>query len=245
MDAQAARVTGPRPFVILFQGRAGSTYLTEALASHPDVHAWFEELSVEETAAGQLESARAMLSAPPDAPCRAFGFKAKAVDLFDPGAFAEVLRDVHARVIALHRRNVVKWTVSWFTSDRLNEATGDWNLYREHDRLPPFAIDAAIFEERLAYVETAARALRTFVAGLELPTLSLYYEDLLADQAEFLRLAQTFLGVEPRPLAGRSIKNTPEDLSVIVLNIAELRAHYAGTRYEAMFDDVGTHAGSL
>ena len=235
----------PRPFVILFQGRAGSTYLTEALASHPDVHAWFEELSVEETAAEQVEAARAMLTVPPDVPCRAFGFKAKIVDLFDPDAFAEVLREARPRVIALHRRNVVKWTVSWFTSDRLNETTGDWNLYREDDRLPPFAIDAEVFEERLAYVEVAAQALRDFVAGLELPTLSLYYEDLLADPAEFLRLAQTFLGVEPRPLAGRTIKNTPEDLAAIVLNVAELRAQYAGTRYEGMFDAVGAHAASL
>lgn len=245
MGIATAAVTGHRPFVILFQGRAGSTYLTEALASHPDIHAWFEELSVEDTAAGQLESARAMLTAPPDTPCRAFGFKAKVVDVFDPDGFAEVLREVRARVIALHRRNVVKWTVSWFTSDRLNETTGDWNLYREHDRLPPFEVDLDLFRERLAYVETAARSLRDFVAELELPTLSLHYEDLLADRAEFLRLAQTFLGVEPRPLAGRSIKNTPEDLGAIVLNIAEVRAQYTGTRFEAMFDDVGAHAASL
>jgi LPS sulfotransferase NodH len=238
-------VTAARPFVILFQGRAGSTYLTEALGSHPEVHAWFEELSVEETAAGQLESARAMLAAPPDASCRAFGFKAKLVDLFDPDAFAEVLREAHARVIALHRRNLVKWTVSWFTSDRLNETTGDWNLYREHDRLPPLEIDLDLFRERLAYVEAAAQRLRDFVAELELPTLTLHYEDLLADAAEFLRLAQAFLGVEPRPLAGRSIKNTPEDLAEVVLNVAELRAQYAGTRYEAMFDDVGAHAASF
>ena len=87
-------------------------------------------------------------------------------------------------------------------------------------------------------MEEAQRALREYVHALERPTLSLHYEDLIADENEFVRLALSFLGLPVRPVAGRSIKNTSDDLREIVLNLDELRGHFAGTRYAPMFDEV-------
>jgi hypothetical protein len=47
-----------------------------------------------------------------------------------------------------------------------------------------------------------------------------------------------FIGVRPQPLQGKTLKNTQDDLREVVLNFDSLRAHYAGTAYASMFDEV-------
>lgn len=230
------------PFVIFFLGRSGSTYLVEALDSHPFVVAGFEELHTVRkrggSASDQLECARDFLAPRPAATYHAIGFKTKLHDVLDRGGFRALLGELDARVIVLQRRNAIKWVVSWFNSERLFGLTGDWNLYSSDGRLPPFELDLAMFEERLHEFREGGRFLAEYVHELERPSLWLYYEDLLVDEERALELAQTFLGVEPMRLRGRALKNTPDDLRAIVSNFDELRARYAGTRYEPMFDEV-------
>jgi hypothetical protein len=49
--------------------------------------------------------------------------------------------------------------------------------------------------------------------------------------------------VRPQPARARVLKNTHDDLRLAVRNFDELRARYAGTRFEAMFDEVITLGG--
>jgi LPS sulfotransferase NodH len=206
-----------RPFVILFQVRSGSTYLIEALNSHPHIFAEGEKLKgrkvwppptsksglSENGAHLQHQGIFEFFTQPPQG-ISAIGFKTKLVDLVDRKDFAKLLKKLRVYIIQLDRCNLVKQLVSWFNAERLSEATGDWNLYNEKDRLPPFTIDVDLFLSRFQMMEKARRILIDYVMSLELPTLSLYYEDLLMDKQTTINQALSFLGVNSEPVEGKT-----------------------------------------
>jgi LPS sulfotransferase NodH len=230
------------PFVILFVERAGSTFLTTALKSHPQVLALTEKLDAMKkdgkTAAEQLAWTRAFLTPPLIGRHRAIGFKTKLLDVLDPSGFAAVLRERRCKIIQLQRRNSVKAAVSTLNARRQWKVSGNWNLLSESTRLPPFEVDPAEFDTVLAQREEWDQQLEDYAATLQLPTLRLWYEDLLADEGVFVEEALTFLTGERRRLQGSTLKNTGDDLKTAILNFDELRKRYVGTRYEPMFDEV-------
>ena len=229
-------------FVVLFVERAGSTYLMSTLASHPEIHALREQFAVLRQqgtdAAGQLQWARELWTPPLIGEHAAIGFKTKLVDVLDPAGFAALLREKQVRIIQLERRNAVKGVISTINARRLHEASGNWNLLQEADRMPPFAVDFDEFQRLLAVREEWDRELEAFVSGLQLPTLPLYYEELLEDENAFLRKVVDFLEAPERPVQGKTLKHTTDDLRQAITNFDELRARYAGARYESMFDEV-------
>jgi LPS sulfotransferase NodH len=229
------------PYVILFIERDGSTYLTSLLTSHPEVRAVYERFAVMrqkgERAQAQLQWARDFLSPPIVGASAAIGFKTKLVDVLDPEGFAEVLRATRSRVLQMQRRNHVKAVVSRINARRLHASSGNWNLYHEEDRLPPLAIDVEEFERDLQERAQAERELESYVARLRLPALRLVYEDLLGDREGTLQKVFSFLGLRPMRLQEKTLKHTSDDLRQAVLNFDDLRARYAGTAYEPMFDE--------
>ena len=81
-------------------------------------------------------------------------------------------------------------------------------------------------------------ALVAYATSLDLPLLRIDYRDLMIDPPATLARVFEHIGVEPRPVAGSTLKNTSDDLRESVSNFDELRAPYVGTEYEAMFDEV-------
>ena len=231
------------PFVVLFQGRTGSTFFVEALDSHPDVRCGYEELWGDRWdelgSEAQLDVARWWLAPPADRLVRATGFKTKLRDVVDPDGFAAVLEETGARVLYLKRRNLVKLAVSSLNSERARERTGDWNLYRREPAVAePLAVEPAKFLTRLAKHEGYQADLDAFVGAAARPTLTLHYEDLLVDTHGTLALAFRFLDVEPVATSGRTIKMTSDDLRDVLPNFDELRAAVSEPRYRRMFDEV-------
>jgi LPS sulfotransferase NodH len=228
-----------RSFVLLFQGRTGSTYLTEALASHPEINMLGEDFSGHRKKSSlQLQAMREFLTPPRSGTYRAIGFKIKLHAVADPEGFAELLKKKLAYIIHLGRRNRVKHAVSWINASRLYNITGDWNLYSEEHRPVALTIDPVEFRTALGRVEERNRLLRDYVISLELPMLSLYYEDLLIDRRNTIDLVLAFLGVPLRLVEGKAVKNTSDDLRQVIKNFDELRSLYTGTPYERMFDEV-------
>jgi LPS sulfotransferase NodH len=229
-------------FVVLFVERSGSTYLTTLLDSHPDLHVLREQFAVMrqqgKTGEEQLAWLRSFYTPGLISRYAGVGFKTKLVDILDPEGFVKLLHEHGVRVIQLQRRNVVKGAVSTLNARRLREVSGNWNLLKEDHRLPPFAIDPEEFDACLQQRLEDDRALEAFVARLNLPILRLYYEEMLVDEAGFLQRVFDFLQVKPKPVKGKTLKNTSDDLRQALLNFDELRARYAGTPYEAMFDEV-------
>lgn len=225
-------------FVILFPGRVGSTFLVSALAQHPHIAVEGEVLSSLRDAgsARQLDWTRDWLRGRPFGSARARGFKTKLRDVVDPDAFATLITELGAKVVLMDRRNDVKHAVSRVTAKALHETTGKWNRY-DDDRPPgPVHIDLERFHRLLEGVIADKQHIDAYVRGLELPTLRIDYEDLLADPAEVFADVQRFIGVALRPVAGATRKNTSDDLREAVANFDELRASVTDPTIQAMFD---------
>ena len=100
-------------------------------------------------------------------------------------------------------------------------------------------IDVGSFWEWLEKIEGANHGLRDYVDGLGLPVLRVDYEDLLVNEREAMSAVCRFLGVAYDPSrSGKCLKNTSDDLSRVVLNLDEIQAAFAGSRYERMFVEV-------
>lgn len=228
-------------FVVLFQGRSGSTFLTTALGSHPQIRAAGEMLAQlrNQGAQAQLHWARESLTPPLLGRHAAIGFKTKLMDVLDPDGLAQLLKQMQPRTILLLRRNRVKLGVSWINIDRLHLEKGKWQSYTGEDRPSvPFTIAVDGFQCRLETLEELTQSLKSYVSKLGLPTLSLYYEYLLTDEQKTFERVFSFLGVKPKAIQPRCIKTTSDDLREVIKNFEELRSHYRGTPYEEMFDEV-------
>jgi LPS sulfotransferase NodH len=233
----------PTPFVVFFEGRSGSTYLIESLHDQPDIYAekeFFAELrSKNKGPRDQLDWTRDYFTPQEQDRYRAIGFKAKLQDILSPGELAEMLSEFDARVILLRRRNRIKLVVSLLNAMRLNDATGEWNLYRAGDRPPAFRVDVGTFRNWLERIEAANGRLVEYVEGMSLPLLRIDYEDLLVDERRTMSAVCEFLGACYDPSRrGKCLKNTDDDLRKVVLNLDQLRSEFTGTRYEPMFDEV-------
>jgi LPS sulfotransferase NodH len=230
-----------RPFVIFFQGRSGSTYLAEALDSHPSVRCEMERLvSLRRSGAGaQLEWIQRYLAGDAESPA-AVGFKTKLDDVLDPHSLAELLKRNGARIILLTRLNVVKMVVSWFNCERIFEMTGDWNQYPPTAALEPFEIDVKKFDRRLGLVLHGKARLESYVRSLDLPLLRLSYEEILTNQEKTISRVCDFLGVEAMTLKGQCVKATNDDLRNVVANFDALHRFYEGKHYQRMLEEVLT-----
>lgn len=231
-----------KPFVMFFLGRSGSTYIIETLNKHPEIRAAKEIFSYlkqkGEDGQAQLQWMQHFFQLYRQGPYQAVGFKTKIKDVLDPDGLAQALQEIGANIILLRRKNSIKHMVSVFNSVRLNEATGNWNLYRPHDRLTPVHIDVDTFKSWLPDAEAERQHLENYVRQLQLPTYDLYYEDLLLNEQKTFESISEFLGVEYKPVSGDCIKHTSDDLRQAVANFDELRSAYLGTSYEAMFDEL-------
>jgi LPS sulfotransferase NodH len=229
-------------FVILFVERSGSTYLATLLDAHPDILARREEFAHlrqrGKDGAEQLAWARQFFTPPLVGDRKALGFKTKMVDILDQDGFAKLLKEFQCRIILLQRRNLVKAVISTINADRLHQASGNWNLLKESDRLPAFNVDLDKFDQMLLERRDWDREIEGYVNHLKLPTLPLFYEDMLVDETAFMRRIFDFIGVNYAPVKGKTIKNTTDNLREAILNFDELRGKYNGTDFELMFDEV-------
>lgn len=172
-------------------------------------------------------------------------------------------RDRALRVVHLHRRNLLHVLVSL----KIAEATGVWamptgptlsraNIVRALRH--PLRASAAVARRlrratarthasgppvRLS-IDECARMFR-FLRALEArsdemfaghPRLDVYYEDLVAQPERFDDVL-TFLSVEPRPFAPLTQRQNPQPLRELLANYDELRAAFAGTEHEGLFEE--------
>lgn len=107
-------------YVILFIERDGSTYLSNLLASHPDIRGLSERFGTMRQkglgAKDQLDWARSFLTPSLIGRKAAIGFKTKIRDVLDLQGFAELLAEKRCCIVKMSRRNRVKAVVSGFTA---------------------------------------------------------------------------------------------------------------------------------
>jgi hypothetical protein len=233
------KATDSQPFVVLFQGRSGSTYLVEALSQHPLVCCDIERLvSLRKWGASvQLEWVDEHFHSN-SAEFRAVGFKTKLDDVLDPIAFHLLLLRRRAKIILLTRKNLAKLVISWLNAERIYAATGDWNLYPPTDPMTPFLLDLSVFDRRLRLVEEGQWRLRRYVQGLKLPTHEIFYEDILQDHDGAFQRVFDFLDIPAISVAGSCQKATDDNLQNVLLNFDSVRDRYRGTKIQPMLEEV-------
>jgi hypothetical protein len=227
-------------FVLFLVGRVGSTYLTGLLNSHPQILALSEELRhlEEKGSKVQLEWAHQFLGPPLVGRVKVRGFNVKLEHIVEPQGFAKLLIEKRCKIIHMQRRNRVKAVISRINGQRLYKKTGMWGLFDESNRMQPLTVNLEQFDEYLKHRENMDRQMEEYCNNLPLPLLSIYYEDLLRDEKEFLSRVFHYLDVAPCALKGKTLKITNDDLSKAITNFEELRGRYVGTEYELMFDEV-------
>jgi len=227
-------------YVLFLVGRVGSTYLSSILNSHPSILAMGEEIrDLEEQGAQiQLDWVRGFLTPPVIGTKKVRGFNVKLIHICDPENFRSLVIEGGCKILHMQRRNRVKAVVSRINGRRLYEKTGMWGLFNKKNQLPPLTIDLAQFDEYLKHRERMDMQLEEYVKSLQLPTMDLYYEDLLSDQATCLNECFKFLDVPVRDVEGTTLKITSDDLSKAITNFDELRSAYQGTPYYAMYEEV-------
>lgn len=214
----------PAPFVLLFQGRSGSSWIIDALVSHPAVVANGEALVnlIVQGAEAQIAWCRWYLTRPRSEVAVSVGFKTKLTDVLDRRAFALMLQDIGCRVIHLQREDLVRQSVSWLRADLLHSRTGEHNIREPGRKVPPTRLDSGEFALRYAQLAAGRLVLTDFVGQLCLLTHEVLYESLLAEPyAEFAKI-QSFLGLQQQSLSSCYHKHTSNDLRRDVPNINEL-----------------------
>lgn len=225
-------------YILLFQGRTGSSYLMDALGRHSQIVAGGEILASYSNADSQLRRMADFYHKSEFQGCKACGFKTKLRDILDKNGFRDLLLSEQIRVIYLERKNVIKTVVSKFNAFRLNNLKGVWNITDDNDRVMRESINIDEFDKWLKGTVSYKEELERFVSNLDLPVLFLYYEDLMLNESELFKKVFGFLDVESEDIKGRFIKYTDDDLKKSLVNFSELKAHYKGTAFEKMFDEV-------
>lgn len=223
-------------YVILFQGRAGSTYLTEHLRSHSQIHARFEDLAdnINDWNAQLDTMSQLFFGNQFGEQIRAVGFKAKYTDIADIELFRNFVEDNDIKVIHLFRRNLVKLIISIIRADELRRRCGESNLFDRKHELGRIKVKKEDFRRHKRRIRDY-RELKEFVDGLNADIFRLHYEQLLYGLDHSLGRLWKFLGVDHQKTNASVYKNTPDRLEDAVENLDELRASFP--EYERFFDE--------
>jgi hypothetical protein len=204
------------------------------------------------------------LFCPPPPMTSAVGFKLGYAHCEPPWGFPAVLdylvQDRQIRVLHVQRRNMLKS----LASEKLAETTGEYlrlgavirpssipkafmHPARAFERVRvlvaqnlrqarmPTSVTLSV-EECGAYFEgTKSAVARHEELFQEHDKLSVFYEEILSSRDEVFARAQSFLGVEPRPLTVDLRKQNPDDLRALIENYDELRNAFEGTEYSEFF----------
>ena len=240
-------------FIILFEGRNGSSFVTSKLASHPEVIAIDEPL-VGKTAKEQYDWLRKFFDKPRSAIgkksrlCNALfksgarnkpvaaGFKTKLRTVEDIEMFRSLIEEYNCKIIHLDRKNIIKQAISGLNGLRLFQLHGRYNLLKGQNELPPFSPTIAELEEEILFKSQKKAALQAFLKELKQPVVTLYYEELLQDQEKFFSELLSFLKLKPGSMHSKLIKSSNDDIRQAILNYGEIKEHFSRKGYEEMFD---------
>ena len=233
------------PFLILTRSRSGSTLLTRTLQSHPHVIARGEVLRTynplpEHVHDDPVENVRRVYI-PYPRHVQAVGFKLFYTHNDDGHEAWKWLRTQYPalKIIHLTRENRLRVRVSYLISRETRKWVKTVSTMGEttmSERQPPTRVHLNLSKwyERMHYVDDVRDAAISFFEGHDM--LNVTYADLTKNWSETTKRIQTFLGVVPRTLKQRTIKQNPYQLSELITNYDEVDAALTGTDYEWMLE---------
>ena len=246
------------PFVVIFEGRNGSSHLASLLNTQADVLCYpkiLPQLDLDR----QLESAslaaadvrKACLHAGDDhyfiqgfdqkwnmRPFKAFGFKARGKDFKNIVAMMARLEGMNYRLIYLRHENILKAALSLINGQRLADQTNQWNARTPGEIQRPVEVNLQFFKHGLAHRQVVESLHQWFYETFAGEKTAFFYEDMLGNQERVLSQVLEFIGVpaERAPAVGTFFKNTPDSLSGAILNYDEFVQEYKDTNFAKYLD---------
>jgi len=225
--------------IVLFIARAGSTYLTELLDSHPNFHMQGERLVELSNIKGRSPVEHNIQAKYTTKYYRKFrrnsinavGFKTKHTDITDLARFGQLLKELDVTTIHLTRENTLKRVVSWFRGENLNKVRGEWNIHLEEERTPRLHIPCDVLIDRLISVEQWESDLRAYIHTSKFRMLEISYEELLHAKDSTVNSICDYLSVPRRATHASVIKNTSDNLEEAIANYEEIRRVLINTKW--------------
>jgi len=242
-------------FIILFQGRTGSSFIRDRLYGcsrikidgevfsidaqrcFKETDAWTKRLKLEYTQGVQYKYLQELVDFKhPD--ILACGVKTQFKDVvLHPSYFFTFIEENQIRVIHSYRENFIKHAVSRINAERIFARDNCWNLWGNQSPLEPLHVNIPVFDAHLQSVEWDAAVIRVFLQDIRTPVFPLPYENLVGDEDAVFRSIFDFIEV-PYEVTPVTIKKaTPDNLRLALENYDEVRAFYAGTKYASMLDE--------
>lgn len=225
----------PRPFIIIFQGRSGSTYLVDTLAKYSEICVEYEAFanmkSKGKSGLEQINWARQFWIGEYNrgAKFSAIGFKTKLEDVLDLDGFKGIIEELQIGVINLYRRNIVKQAVSLHRSLILSKRIGSWNMYSDLNKVEAIKIEKHELDGHVQVLKEGRADQEKFMSNLSADVLTVTYEDLFDNNSLAFGRILKFIGVADRQLLGNTMKHTSDKLDDVILNYESLRAEYSDT----------------
>ncbi|MEO0896462.1 MAG: hypothetical protein AAFY71_08705 [Bacteroidota bacterium] len=231
-------------FIIVGQGRTGSTLLTSLFDSHPDIlcqgellgNDWKESyrniLFVEAFILGRAYRNRA----------KVFGFKMKFDHLFrhqnykDTSSFMQLLSDKGWKVIYLRRNNLFYHSLSQLVAEKHNRAyhhrSGEGKLSRK-----PVEIDRESLMYKIKKSEGNQATALEFLKGIDFHEV-IYERDLMdpEHQKATMNSLYEYVGVRPHEASTNMVKINARPLESIITNVEEVKEFMAETPYAIYMD---------
>lgn len=241
-------------FIILGRGRSGSNWLRTLLGSHGSVVIFgelFNKGGLDQDHIGWgvrgYRTTRDLLTlrasdpttfirekvfAPMPKSIDAVGFKLFYHHAQDPDmrGIWEYLKSLDLRVIHLERRNLLASVLSGAIAAETNQYSTKSQSLEQKSETRSLSYEACLgfFEQTLKW--------RDEYSAYFPRTLSVYYEDMVDNCELQMQEIQDFLGVSRRPLTSSLRRQSKAPMSQTIRNFDELKARFAGTRYESFFE---------
>lgn len=243
-------------FIILGRGRSGSTWLRTLLNSHEHIRCFGELFNAKtlgknsigwsvpgyRTKGAQLTQlqtdpvafVRDEVFAPMPVHIEAVGFKlfyyhARNGDL---EAIWDYLQALELKVLHIKRRNLLASCLSTVAA----ADTGFYKLKPNQTEASKTRTYEISYETCLKYFE-ATREFEGKYSDYSPNTLSVCFEDLVADPELETDKIQRFLGVEPKRLSSPLQRQNRMQLKQRIKNFNELKTRFSGTPYAMFFED--------
>ena len=233
-------------YLILFEGRTGSTMMGQLLNQNPEVIHIGEDVSKyqEEGWPKQREWIDNLLfntsnfsdeRIKPGA--TAVGFKVKLRKIADPLELQHYIENNNIKVIYMTRNNKIKQIASSIRAIDLYSSSGSYNINNDSQTKVPGAYEISIrrFNNTLIWLQAAEYKLECFISKLAAPIHKVVYEDLCSDMQGTMDNLFSFLEVEPTETKPKTTKITSDNLEDAISNYKELKEFYSDSIYSHMF----------
>lgn len=233
-------------YLILFQPRSGSSWLTSMLAENETWSVRYELLSSRKFPINGQEDQTDFLESFYRAQGEgvlARGLKAAPYQIIDKPAVVDFLNKRDVMVICLTRRNSVKAAVSAIRADKLrkeslkNGGPGRTNLREGDQVLPATVISRERFLQELRRLDTERNNVHFMQRSL-VSTIDISYEDLCDEPLTVKARIEDAMGVSlPKFGRGGIKKMTPDDLSEAVSNYQEIAECLESSKYRGQLEN--------